>query len=172
MDTKSFFSDKSLSAKQKTSELSEIIADRPEILPELIHYASEGKDAEKATILEAFEYVSKKNPEIITAEVFDFVRHQLHSKSSRVKWESGKIIGNSISLYPEMVEEITPTLLENTRDESTVVRWSMAYALAEILKLRLSINETLVPKISETMKMEQKNSILKIYQQALKQVKE
>ena len=71
-----------------------------------------------------------------------------------------------------MVEEITPTLLENTRDESTVVRWSMAYALAEILKLRLSINETLVPKISETMKMEQKNSILKIYQQALKQVKE
>lgn len=172
MDTKSFFSDKTISAKQKTSKLAEIIANRQEILPELIHYASEAKDSDKGTILEALEYVSKENPKIITVEIFDFMMHQLHSKASRVKWEAAKVIGNSIDQHPEKVEEIIPDLLENTRDKSTVVRWSMAYALTEILKLRLSINKKLVPQILETMKKEEKNSILKIYQQALKQVEE
>ena len=164
-------SDESVRAKEKASMLSEMIAEKPAIIPEIIDCAKVLKDSDKAIVLEAFEYISKNNHGLIEKEVLDFASNNLESKASRVKWESAKVIGNTISQFPEKAEEVAPLLLSNTDDDSTVVRWSMAFALSEILKLRLSINKELIPSVTEIMEKEGKASIKKIYSRALKKIK-
>jgi hypothetical protein len=51
------------------------------------------------------------------------------------------------------------------------VRWAAAFALGEIIKLKLPINQDLVPTIENIIEREEKNSIKKIYQAALKKIK-
>ena len=67
-----------------------------------------------------------------------------------------------------MVTDVYRDLLENTEHEGTVVRWSCAYALGEILKLKTKNNTELLPAIKAISEREEKNSIKKIYLAAMK----
>ena len=57
-----------------------------------------------------------------------------------------------------------------TEHSGTVVRWSAAYALSEILKLKTNANKTLLPTIESIIDKEEKDSIKKIYRKAIKEV--
>jgi hypothetical protein len=167
----SIINDKSLKTKEKTEYLSKIILENPEILNELINYAISAKDPLKAICIEALEFATNISPCLATKQSFDFVTNCLTAKAPRVKWESARVIGNIAHLFPDYLEKAIVNLLMNTEHPGTVVRWSAATALGQILKVGTSNNKELIPAIEAIIEREEKNSIRKIYLDALKKIR-
>ncbi len=163
--------DKTIKPKDKTETICKWILDQSLPVDELIVFAEKQKDPAKATCIEALEYATKQNPEIADDNVLIFVTNTLAAKAPRVKWESARVIGNIAHLFPEQLEKSISNLLINTEHEGTVVRWSTAFALAEILKLKTKYNNDLFPAIETICEKEDKNSIKKIYSDAIKKAK-
>ena len=88
-----------------------------------------------------------------------------------MRWESGKVIGNIARQFKNELHEVLEPLISNTEHESTVVRWSAAVALGEILKLKTDLNKDLVYELERILEKEEKKSIKKIYEAAIKQIK-
>lgn len=162
--------DKTIKPKDKTEIISNWILDMSLPVDELIVFAEKQKDPVKATCIEAMEYATRQNPKIADEAVLIFVTNTLASKAPRVKWESARVIGNIAHLFPSQLEKSIGNLLINTEHEGTVVRWSSAFALGEILKLKTKYNYDLLPAIETICKKEEKNSIKKIYADAFKKI--
>lgn len=171
MTLEELFKDKNIKPKVKTETISQWITDETLSLDELIGFAHSAKDPIKATCIEAIELVTKVNPSVANESVFQFVIQNLAAKAPRIKWESAKVIGNVAHLFPNQLDEAIEKLIENTTFDGTVVRWSAAFALGEILKLKTKHNHTLLPIIESIVEKEEKNSIQKIYLAALKKIK-
>jgi HEAT repeat protein len=165
------FAEKTLQPKERTEKLSVWLLERTVPPDTLVAFAAGSKDPVKATCIESLEYVSKTDPEIITANALHFVLDCLCAKTPRVKWESARVIGNCIHLFPDDTKTAAQLLLANTQHPGTVVRWSAAYALGQILKLNTPHNKWLVPEAQAIASHEEKNSIRKIYLDALKKIK-
>lgn len=170
MDLQKMLNSKEVKAKEKTEAISQMLLDEKIIIGELVEFAQTCKDPAKATCIEAIEFATKINPGISTLACFDFVSKSLADKAPRVKWESAKVIGNIAHLYPAKLKEAIKNLLTNSEHTGTVVRWSAAFALAQIIKLSSSANKDLIPAIESICKREEKNSIRKIYLEALKKL--
>ncbi len=164
--------DKTKKQKDKIEIISKWILDNSLTIDELIAFAENQKDPAKATCIEAIEYATKQNPNIANETVLIFVTNTLTAKAPRVKWESARVIGNIAHLFPEKLEKPIDNLLANTEHKGTVVRWSTAFALGEILKLKTEINKDLLPAIEAICGKEEKSSIRKIYLDAIKKIKE
>jgi hypothetical protein len=117
-----------------------------------------------------FEFATKKDPSIASEKTWLFVTQSLTEKAPRVKWESAKVIGNIAHRFPSKLDTAINHLLVNTENDGTVVRWSAAFALSEILKLNTKMNKTLLPAIEAICKREEQNSIKKIYLAAIKKI--
>lgn len=157
--------------KEKTEAIGKALLDGTLTVDALIEFAAESKEAQKATCIEAIELVTKQKPSVANDKVFKFVAGTLADKAPRVKWESARVIGNTASLFSSQVSKAIPDLLANAEHEGTVVRWSTAYALGEILKLKTALNKDLLPAAEAICEREEKNSIKKIYLSAMKKVK-
>jgi hypothetical protein len=138
---------------------------------ELTTFAKTAKDPAKATCIEALEFATKQDPAIANEKALLFVTQALTEKAPRIKWESAKVIGNIAHLFPSKLDGAVNNLIVNTEHSGTVVRWSAAYALGEILKLGIKLNKTLLPAVEAICEREEKNSIKKIYQAAIKHMK-
>lgn len=171
MTINELFANKTLKPKEKTERLCQLLDAGDIRVNDLITFADRAKDAERATCIESLEYMTQKDASAIDVKVLEWVVAQLNAKAPRIKWESARVIGNTIALHPKIAERAIPGLLDNTTNDGTVVRWSAAYALGEILKLKLPINQTLLPAINKIMDQEEKNSIKKIYAAAIKKAK-
>jgi len=171
MDFKEILANKSLKAKEQTEKLSLWVAENTDKTLDIIAFAKTAKDPLKATCIEAFELATKTKPEISSLSLLDFVSHTLSEKAPRVKWESARVVGNIAHLYPKQLDMAIKNLLINTEHVGTVVRWSAAFALGEILKLKTPENKELIPAIENICDREEKNSIKKIYLAALKKAK-
>ena len=171
MDYKALLNDKSLKPKEKTEALSQWVAANFKKVDDLIAFAKTANDSNKATCIEAVEFATKTNPEMSSQTLLDFVTQTLTEKAPRVKWESAKVIGNIAHLFPKQLDNSIKNLLINTEHSGTVVRWSAAYALGQIIKIKTPQNKELIPAIESICEREEKNSIKKIYLDALKKVK-
>ncbi|MFS4474486.1 HEAT repeat domain-containing protein [Chryseobacterium sp. T20] len=171
MTIEELIKDKTVKSKEKVDIISKWIVDASLPTDELIAFAEKSKDPAKATCIEAIEYATKQNPNLADETVFSFVTQTLTEKAPRIKWESAKVIGNTAHLFPENLDQAITNLLGNTEHEGTVVRWSAAFALGEILKLKTSHNTTLLPALESISEKEEKNSIRKIYLDAIKKTK-
>jgi HEAT repeat protein len=171
MDYKELINNKEVKAKEKVIILSRWIEDNPKELTGLIEFARNCKDSAKATCIEALEFATKMNPKIGIEDCFNFVTQTLTEKAPRIKWESARVIGNIAHLYPTKLDEAISNLLANTEHTGTVVRWSAAFALGEIIKIKSKQNKDLIPAIESICNREEKKSIKKIYIAALKKVK-
>lgn len=160
--------DKAKKPKERISELAEAIINQSINVNELITFASTAKDAIKASCIEALEFASQKHPELIDKETFDFIINCLQEKAPRVKWESAKVVGNTAHFFTTDLDDAIHHLLANTEHEGTVVRWSAAFALGEILKLKTPHYEDLLLDFETIVANEEKNSIKKIYLAAIK----
>ena len=158
---------KEVTSKEKTETISQMLLNGKIIIGELIEFAQTCKDPAKATCIEAIEFATKAKPEIASLACLHFVSKTLAEKAPRVKWESAKVIGNIAHLYPAKLGDAIKNLLVNAEHPGTVVRWSAAFALAQIIKLKSSLNKDLIPAIESICKREEKNSIRKIYIAAL-----
>lgn len=164
------FGDKTIKPKEKTETISNLLLNETLNIDELIDFAVSSKEPVKASCIEAIEYATKLKPEIADINCFYFVINSLSEKSPRVKWESARVIGNIAYKFPKEIEKALPGLLANTENQGTVVRWSSAYALGQIIKCKLSLNNGLIPTINAVCDREEKNSIKKIYLEALKKI--
>ena len=170
MTIQEILEDKTTKPKEKTEQLSKCILDGLFSTSAVIKFAIPAKDAMKATCLEAFEYATKINPAVATKELLQFATVNLNAKAPRVKWESAKLIGNIAALFPDHLEEAIIQLIANTASNGTVVRWSAAYALAEIIKTKHQHNAELVDALKNICNIEEKNSVKKIYLAGLKKI--
>ena len=171
MTISEIFADKALKPKDKTQKLCQHLDAGEITVSDLIIFADKSKDAVKATCIESLEYLTKRDASAIDVKVLEWVVALLSAKTPRIKWESARVIGNTIALHPNIAVRAIPGLLDNDNNDGTVVRWSAAYALVEILKLKLPINETLLPTLNNIMGQEEKNSIKKIYATAINKSK-
>jgi hypothetical protein len=164
-------SDKLSKPKEKTDRLSLLITTGETGIDELIRFASVAKESDRATCIEALEHATVAMNDLMTEEAFLFVTTQLACKAPRVKWESARVIANTVHLYPAHIGNAVTNLLVNTENPGTVVRWSAASALAAIVKMKTSFNEELLPALEAIAEREEKNSIRKIYLEALKKAR-
>ncbi|MBL0356580.1 MAG: HEAT repeat domain-containing protein [Chitinophagaceae bacterium] len=167
MDFSTLIDDKSLKSKQKTEALCAWLLSNPEKIDNLIGFALNSKGTAKATCIEAIEFATKKEPGVASSSCLQFVSKTLLEKSPRVKWESAKVIGNIAHLFPSELKEAIKNLLLNSENNGTVVRWSAAFALGQILKIKPGLNKALIPIIESICEREEKHSIRKIYLDAL-----
>jgi hypothetical protein len=135
---------------------------------ELIDFASAAKDPVEATCIEALEKATQQVPSILDEAGFLFVTEALNAKAPRIKWESARVIGNTASHFLPLLELATQHLLENSEHPGTVVRWSSAFTLGVILQLNTPQHQDLKLAIEQIVQREEKESIKKIYQAALK----
>lgn len=163
--------DKAIKPKEKTETITQWILDYSMPIDELIAIAENQKAPAKASCIEAMEFATKINPSIADEAMLTFVSKTLLENAPRIKWESAKVIGNIAFLFPSKLDNAITNLLTNTKHEGTVVRWSAAFALGEILKINTTYNTKLLPLIQNIINMEEKNSIKKIYLSALKKIK-
>ena len=168
MDINTILLNKELKAKAKTETISNLLLESKINIGELIKVAQFLKDQDKATCIEAIEFATKINPAIASPLCLDFVSKTLAEKAPRIKWESAKVIGNIAHLYPKKLDDAIKNLLINTEHTGTVVRWSAAFALGEIIKLKTNLNKDLIPAVESICLREEKNSIKKIYVAAIK----
>ena len=171
MTIEELIKDKAVKSKEKVDIISKWVIDASLPTDELIAFAVKSKDPVKATCIEALEYATKHNPNLADDSVFSFVTQTLTEKAPRIKWESAKVIGNTAHLFTEDLDKSITNLLTNTEHEGTVVRWSAAFALGEILKLKTKHNTNLLPALEDICEKEEKNSIKKIYLDAIKKTK-
>lgn len=168
MTIEQLLEDKAIKPKEKTETISKWILDKSLPTDELIAFAERSKGPAKATCIEAMEFATRQNPNIADENILAFVTGALTEKAPRVKWESAKVIGNIAHLFPSQLKTSISNLLTNSNHEGTVVRWSAAFALGEILKLKTKHNADLIPAVKEICEKEEKNSIRKIYLDAIK----
>ena len=168
MNLQKILNDKVRKPKEKTETISKWLLDDKLSVDELIGFAGTSKDPAKATCIEAIEYATKIKPAVADESVLDFCTQTLTEKAPRIKWESAKVIGNIAHLFPDNLDKAIKNLLVNSEYDGTVVRWSAAFALGEILKLKTKHNKKLLPEIERIIKKEEKNSIRKIYLDAIK----
>ena len=171
MDLQELLNDKGIKSKVKTETINNWLLSEELSVDELIDFARSSKDPIKATCIESIQIATKSNPEIATLNCLDFISKTLTEKAPRVKWESAEVIGNIAYLYTDKLDEAIKNLLVNSEHEGTVVRWSAAFALGQILKIKKQRNKDLIPVIESICQREEKNSIKNIYLDALKKVK-
>lgn len=171
MNIEDLIKDKTIKPKEKTETLSAWVSDGTVSAQTVIEFAAKGKDPVKATCIEALEFATRQKPTIADEQLLSFVTGTLTAKAPRVKWESAKVVGNIAHLFPDKLDNAITHLIANTEHEGTVVRWSAAFALGEILKLKTTRNKELLPTTEAICEREEKNSIKKIYQAAFKALK-
>ena len=164
-------SDKTTKPKEKTESIAALLVSKKFSVSDILKQAKDFKEAPKATCIEAIEFATHTDKSIVKEKDLDYIISCLADKAPRIKWESAKVIANTISLYPKKIESALPHLLTNTEHTGTVVRWSAATAIGEILKLNQKINVSLLPSVNSIIEREEKNSIKKIYLQAIKKLK-
>lgn len=163
--------DKTKKAKEKVETISKWLLDGSLPTDELIVFAESAKDPEKGTCIEAIEFATRQNANIADDNVLAFVTKSLTETAPRVKWESAKVIGNIAKLFPTKLTKPINNLLANAKDNGTVVRWAAAFALGEILKLKMKYNKDLLPALEAICETEQDNAIKKKYVDAIKKSK-
>jgi hypothetical protein len=163
--------DKSKKVKERTTSISTSLLNGLLTQKELIAFANKANEREQATCIEAIEYATKVNPQIVDETIFLWLTKMLTSPAPRAKWESARVIGNIAYLYPHKIKPIVKNLLVNAENDGTVVRWATAFALTEIIKLKTKLNDELVPTLEIICNIETDKTIKKKYIDAFKKLK-
>jgi hypothetical protein len=167
MGIEAVLTDKELKAKSKVEAISKMLLDEKVTLADVIKVAKASKDSDKGTCIEAIQFATKAKPELASLDCLKFVTGTLLDNAPRVKWESAKVIATIAHLYPDKLDKAIGNLLTNSEFPGTVVRWSAALALGEIVKLRTKRNNDLVQAVEAIVRREEDNAIKKIYLAAL-----
>lgn len=165
------FEDKALKTKAKAKQIGAWLLTGELRVDELLAFAEKGKGTQKATCVEGLEYATRKNAGIADLNLLMWMADTLNEEAPRIKWECAKVIGNIVKQFPTKLSKPTTNLLKNAEHEGVVVRWAMAFALAEILKLESDQNKRLLLKIQALYTKETDNGVRRKYFDALNQVK-
>jgi HEAT repeat protein len=155
--------------KEKVAIMTTMVKSDDTALAQLFDILRTGTDVQKGTAAEVMKFVSKDSPDLMVPYI-DILIEYIDYKAPRVRWGCPEAIGNLAPKYPYEVEGAIPKLLENLKDESTVVRWCAAFALTEIAKYNLEKQEELVGIFLGLVTSEQNNGVRNVYVKALKYI--
>ncbi|MCL1972660.1 MAG: hypothetical protein FWG57_06705 [Endomicrobia bacterium] len=124
-----------------------------------------------ALVFEAMEAVSSEKPEISNKDWLKFTKGFVESKSNSIKREASRIVGNIAHLFPSELDAIIQSLMKNTKDEGTVIRWSSAYALARIIQIPKYANSKLFDVLTDLCGKEKENGVKNQLLNGLKKAK-
>ena len=139
------------------------------LFAQLVDCLRNGSDVEKGTCADIIKNVTKDEPGIALPYIDEMIEY-INYRAPRVKWGIPESIGNIAKAFPDRVVAAIPKLLENTKDESTVVRWCAAYALSEIIKSNEEIRDELVPRIEEMLNREKNTGVRNVYLKVMKTI--
>jgi hypothetical protein len=156
--------------KEKVSFAAERILKDNNLFRELIEILVSGSEVEKGNCADIMKHVTIEKSEIAEPYLETIIKF-INYKAPRVKWGVPESIGNIAKKNPQKVEKAIPYLVKNTvpnKDNSIVIRWCSAYALAEIAKA--SGNKELINKINDIAGKETNNGVKNVYLKALKAI--
>lgn len=153
--------------KEKVSLLAKKAKEDKKFLDGLVEYFKIGSTAEKGSCIEAMEYVSQDKPDMVVP-FLNFIIENINYNAPRVRWESARVIGNLAPKYPGKASKSIDRLFLNTKDKSTVVRWSAAFALTEIAKNSPKQQKRLISKFKDVIGGEKNSGVKNVYLKALK----
>jgi hypothetical protein len=153
--------------KERVTLLTENIKSDNKLFDELIEVFKTGSDVEKGACADVMQQVSKSHQEIVFPYL-DLLIEYINYKAPRVKWGVPESIGNLAQKYPAEAARAIPHLLRNTKEESTVVRWCAAFALAEIVKYNIEARNELAPLFKRFLEEEKNNGVKNVYVKAIK----
>lgn len=140
-------------------------------IEEIESVSQELKEKKIATILEAIEEISNKGLTALSLDYLEFAKKYISSKENSCKRESSRIVGNLAYKFPQAVRDCIPALLDNAKDDGTVIRWSSAYALSRIILLEEYSNTELYEELVSICDNEQENGVRNQYLKAFKKIK-
>lgn len=159
-----------MKAKALSASLAKEIVKDGKLLESLSEEFELLTDVEKGVVMEALEYATDIDPEV-AEPVLQVVFDCLECEAPKVKWEAARIVGNIARRYPDRAALSTSRLLENAKHKGTVVRWSSAYALGEILRHNSKVRGRLLPEIDKALRREKNSGVKNVYLKALKAVR-
>jgi len=171
MSIVSLLDNKNMKPLEKRMEIVEIIRMNFISIKEIKSLQDTIDDKKMALIFEAMEDVTNKNPEIANLDWLIFVQNFILSKSNNLKREASRIVGNIAYLFPDNLNVAIQNLIENTKNESTVIRWGSAYALARIIQIPKYANNELYDVIEDLCEQETDNGVKNQFVNGLKKAK-
>lgn len=163
---KDILNSKELNASKKQRTIEELIVCGKENTDSIISVAEELNDKHLAIVLSALESISRSHPDM----VLDFAAKHIDSANNSVKREASRIVGNLCGFYSSIPDSAIRKLLDNTNNESTVVRWSSAYALSRIILTEKYISSDLVNRVENICEKEEDNGVKNQYIKSLKKI--
>jgi xylose isomerase len=126
-------------------------------------------DKQTGIVLEAMEEISQKEVAIIDESWLKFADNNVNSENNTLKREAARVTGNIAHKFPDKLENIIPKLLQNSENESTVIRWSSGYSLGRIVQIPKFANSDLFEMLSIIAENEQESGVKNQYLKGLKQ---
>jgi len=171
MDITNLLNNKSIKPIAKRTEISEAIRIGAISIREIKSLSEILDDKKLALIFEAMESVTAMNPELAYLDWLLFTQEFITSESNSLKREASRIAGNIAFRFPDDLEVAIRKLLENAGNESTVVRWSSAYALGRIIAIPKYAESELFDVVSDLYEREKDNGIRNRYLSGLKKAR-
>lgn len=125
-----------------------------------------GKEA--SLVLEAIEAASRGAGFVPEEGYLSLAAGYLYAPDNACKREASRIVGNLAHVYPDRLDAPIAALLENAREEGTVIRWASAYALSRIILLPQYAKGPLFHRIKGLCEAETENGVKNQYAKALK----
>lgn len=159
--------DKSLKRLEKRNSLIAAIIHREVDFSTISETCESLTEKNISLLLEAVEEVSRSKDFSLEPEYLDWAETYLLSSDHSCKREASRIVGNLASQFPDKIENAITALLQNARNDGTVIRWASAYALSRIILIPNYAKSPLFEQISDLCAKEQENGVKNQYMKAL-----
>lgn len=166
------FADSSMRAKAMAKEVGASLTDGHLQAAELLAFAKLQDAVPKATCIEGLEFATRERPDLVDGHMLDFLVESLKDDAPRVKWESARVIGNVAARFSDDLGPAIEGLMRNAMHTGTVVRWSSAFALGEILIADAGRTPSLLRDIEELSEGEENSGVQKKYLAAIEKIGE
>lgn len=171
MDIISALNDKAFKSTEKRKEI--ITALRENVLTgdTLESLCNSLNEKQLTLVMEAVEEITREASGHIELNYLTLANRHISAKNNSLRREAARVIGNLAARFPDQMADIIPRLLENTKNSGTVIRWSGAYALAQIVSLPQYAVTPLYDTLTALYESEADNGVKKQYLVGLKKAK-
>ena len=171
MDILHLLDNKTMKPVEKRNEIEKAIRAGTFTIQDIESLAREADAKEIVLVFEAMEAITTKNPEIATIHWLICTQEFISSEANALKREASRIVGNIASLFPNDLKTAIQKLLANTKVDSTVLRWSSAYALGRIICIPQHAQSELFAVVTKLSEQEKENGVRNQYLHGLKKAK-
>lgn len=158
---------KALKRLEKRNSLVEAIINREFNFSIILEACESLPEKHISLLLEAIEEVSRSKEFTLEADYLDLAEKYILSSDNSCKREASRIVGNLANKFPTKLDNAITALLQNTKNDGTVIRWASAYALSRIIIPQYA-KSLLFEQISDLCAKEHESGVKNQYIKALK----